>query len=378
MEELQPINKNITPVHNDIVIAIRNATKALENNYLTPRKYRYQILEVDFLKRKKSTIGVYLITVHHVHPDKSFQIIAKGIRHDNDNNYPHEAQVLLDPIFNACNNPLNPPLVYHVANHEKSTWIYMEHISEVKSFSSWNGNDIDRLAIAIGRFNGQFSGNKILRLRWINRQNLKHIAANAFNPGIQLLKALHSAGAAGYTVAHRAAKSLEAFINKFPILIQWLSEQPIVLCHNDPGPDENIFIQSKNNRLRAIDWQNCGLSPIGFDPAWVLWKLQKAGEEYSPFCEKRFINKYNQGLQLSGISIRPSELNLLVAICYALIIIKRHVFTLQWEYTVSEGQPRYSFTYTFHQSVVFPLNDMNKIETATENLITKLNVINSF
>lgn len=364
------------PPKKEIILALQKAEKFTKNIDFKSDKFSYTILEINFPKRKKTTIGVYAIKIIDLNSGKPFSIIAKGIRQGlNHNSLPHEANILQDPSFNTHRNPLNPPHVYHVSVHAESTWIFMEHISEIKSVDSWNEKDIQIIATSIGQFNGKFNSKKSSNFKWISSQNLTHIASNAYDSGIQLLQILHQAGTAGHAVAQKAAGLLEKFIINFPKWIQWISNQDLVLCHNDLGPGENIFIDLKN-RPRTIDWQNCGLSPVGFDPAWILWKMQKAGEEQSPFCEKKFSEHYREGLRISGLNSKFSDIKLSIAICYVLIIIKRQLFMLQWRYTIYEGQPRHSFTYTFHKTKYHPLNNFEKLETATKNFIQKLEFIN--
>ena len=370
------IDNKIIPSENEIIVAIQKAKIITGNTDLKFNKNSFNIREIDFPKRKKTTLGVYLITITDLNSGNFFSIISKGIRQGfNHNSIPHEASILQDPSFNTSKNPLNPPCVYHCSIDAESTWIFMEYISKTKPVSSWNEKDIQIIATSIGRFNGQFSRKNISTLKWVTRPKIIHIALNAYSAGIRLLKTLHNAGTAGYSVALKAAKLLETFMNHFPKKIHWLSRQNMVLCHNDLGPGENIFIDLKY-RPRTIDWQNCGLSFLGFDPAWTIWKLQKAGEEQSFFCEKNFLEHYREGLRRSGLNAKLSDVKLSIAICYALIIIKRQLFMLQWRYTIDEGQPRHSFTDTFHKTVVHPLNNVEKLDTATENFIKKLEIIN--
>lgn len=365
-----------TILKEEICVSIEIAKKHFKNKLTKFEKYYNEVHEITFPKRKKTTIGVYRIVVYDMPTNISFSMIAKGIRKEENEDFLSEDKILSEPSFNTHRNSLNPPKVYHISDYKDSVWIFMEYISEIKDLSLWSERDFVKIAIAIGSFNSYFSGKRISKIRWVKNHNLKHIALNTFEPGLHLLKALHNAGKRGHFAAYKAKLSLEIFLKNFSKWIQFISSQPLVLSHRDLGPDENIFIQLKNNTPRAIDWQNCGLSPVGYDPAWAIWKLQKNGEDKSLFCEKKFLYQYINGLKIHGINICSKNIILSVAICYATIIIKRHIFTLQWEFTANEGFPRDSFVYAYHNTIVHPLNTLQKLTKATENFTKKLEMIN--
>jgi hypothetical protein len=314
-----------------------NAIKILHGFHINAI-HSYYLEQIEQGTIGPDTHGVFRIRVkvkdHQNGKEQQYKLIAKGITHKGEV-LPREADILSDPVFCSPKNPARPPHLFHMCQESGIIWLFMEEIHNARNICDWKNQDYEHAGRVFGRFNAEFSGDKLSDLRFLSQQS------GRYEPGIpkfasSIIKSLYEAGHSGYTIALKAAKSLERFIANHEIFVGWLSRQPVCLCHFDPHLD-NIFPQSGHDLPRIIDWQSYQVCPIGFEPAAIVWASALRGWFF--INKDALMHGYRQGLMDAGMS--PSEdLDAL----FAFHVVQRAMITdrlaNRWDAVRIEGGPR--------------------------------------
>lgn len=325
---------------NDMLYSLNtyDIPKAIENykkiKILSESFSSYSVKCIEYSKTNINTVNIYQIVLHdnkeNIKSDNT--IILKGIR-TLKGVRPHELIVMQDEMINSMHNPIRPPHIYHTVVGEDIAWIFMEKVVDFKPFNLWDSDDIYLTGQSLGSFNF-YLNDKIKKIEWLNLSYYHETIIKAASNINTLINTLNLVGKKGCAVAENACNAMKKFAKNFPVWQQWLNNQELVLCHNDTNIT-NLFLNPHTGKIRAIDWDKCGLSPMGFDIGQLMFSTLARG--HGKIDENRIVEGYFAGLKEKGAKF-DKEVLYLISMHIVLRTLKTHLLRIQWDNILNKGE----------------------------------------